>query len=129
MITIDVNSAEPLEDQLCKAIRTAIARGEVGSGDALPSVRQLAADLSIHWNTVARAYRRLQDAGLLSVRRGRGVFVKAVSEREVTDEQARSRVAEIIDTALTEARLSGMSMTVFRSLVLGEIQNWEARVS
>lgn len=129
MIAIDVDSSVPLEDQLCKSIRSAIARGEVGGGDALPSVRQLAADLSIHWNTVARAYRRLQDAGLLSVRRGRGVFVKAISEEKTSDEQAQSRVAGLVDTAITEARLSGMSLTSFRTLVLGEIQNWEARVS
>jgi len=126
MITIDVDSTVPLEDQLCAAIRSAIARGEVSAGDALPSVRQLAADLSIHWNTVARAYRRLQDSGLLSVRRGRGVFVKPLQERIDVDEQSSARITESVRGAITEARLSGMNLAAFQDLVLGEIKQWEA---
>lgn len=69
---MSVDSSVPLEEQVREQIREAIARGEVVAGDPLPSVRQLAGDLGIHWNTVARAYRRLRDEGLLVVGRGRG---------------------------------------------------------
>lgn len=125
MISIDLDSAVPLEDQLCKAIRAAIARGEVSSGDPLPSVRQLAADLGVHWNTVARAYRRLSDAGLLSVRRGRGVFVKPLPVVDGLAATKSDTVSATVRDAITEARLSGMSMSAFRELVLGEINEWE----
>lgn len=90
MIRIDVNDPRPLEDQIVAALRQAIAQGSVGAGEDLPSVRQLAGDLGVHWNTVARAYRRLADEGLLTVRRGRGA---------VTRDQPRSH-ARIGRTAL-----------------------------
>lgn len=129
MIAIDLDSPVPLEDQLCKAIRAAIAREEVAAGDSLPSVRQLAADLGIHWNTVARAYRRLADEGLLIVRRGRGVSVKPMPEVTDSDSGASARISESLREAIADARLSGMSMAAFRQLVLGEIEAWERGAS
>lgn len=127
MISIDLESAIPLEDQLRKALRTAIARGEVKPGEALPSVRQLAADLDIHWNTVARAYRRLGDEGLLSVRRGRGAIVKniAPSLNRRIPKRVQSIVGEKIVEAITEARLAGISLEVFREMTLGKLEQWE----
>ncbi len=129
MIRIDLDSPEPLEDQLCKTLRSAIALREVEQGDMLPSVRQMASDLGIHWNTVARAYRRLQDSGLLSVRRGRGVFVKPIREAAEVDAQTTAKVSESIQETITNARLSGISLSAFRELALSEIKTWEARVS
>ena len=76
MIRIELNDARPLEDQIAVGLRQAIAQGSVGPGEDLPSVRQLAGDLGVHWNTVARAYRKLADEGLLTVRRGRGAVTR-----------------------------------------------------
>jgi GntR family transcriptional regulator len=76
VIRIDLDDARPLEDQIAVGLRQAIAQGSLGPGEDLPSVRQLAGDLGVHWNTVARAYRRLADEGLLTVRRGRGAVTR-----------------------------------------------------
>ena len=65
MITVDLDLPVPIEEQLCRQLRAVIARGDVRPGDPLPSVRQLADELGIHWNTVARAYRRLENGRLL----------------------------------------------------------------
>jgi DNA-binding transcriptional regulator YhcF (GntR family) len=89
VIRIDVNDTRPLEDQIAVGLRQAIALGEVGPGEDLPSVRQLAGDLGVHWNTVARAYRKLADEGLLTVRRGRG----AVTREEPRSNARMSRAA------------------------------------
>ena len=75
MIRIDLDDPRPLEDQLAAELRLAVARGEVGPGDELPSARQLGGDLGVHWNTVARVYRRLDDEGLIAVRHGRKATV------------------------------------------------------
>jgi len=83
VIRIDLDNPRPIEDQIAGCLRQAIAEGSVGPGEDLPSVRQLAGDLGVHWNTVARAYRQLADEGLLTVRRGRGA---------VTRDQARTNV-------------------------------------
>ena len=118
MIRIDLESAIPLEEQIVSEIRHAIARGETESGAMLPSARQLAADMDVHWNTVARAYRRLQTEGLVTVGRGRGVFVRALPHGPVTnDSPKRAHVMECVRQAVTAALLAGMSMDDLRNLV------------
>jgi GntR family transcriptional regulator len=98
VIRIDVNSPTPLEEQIVLAFRQALAQAVVDPGDELPSVRQLGADLGVHWNTVARAYRRLADQGLLVVRRGRGVVVRNAirSTTKVTKAALRERFGDVV---------------------------------
>lgn len=124
MIRIDLASSVPLEEQIRAAIREAIARGAVAPGDSLPSVRQLAGDLDIHWNTVARAYRRLRDEGLLAVGRGRRVVVRGPGgEGEIapgTSERVLARLRE----ALTEARLGGFRVSKVKEMLVEEIRGW-----
>ena len=95
--------------------------GELAPGDALPTVRQLAADLGINLNTVARAYRQLEAAGLVSTRRGRGTVVEAA--RETPREPAESvlqRIGEQIRTVLADARLAGLSAADMKRLIAEE---------
>lgn len=84
------------------ALRQAVAQGGIGPGDELPSVRQLAGDLGVHWNTVARAYRRLSDEGLLAVRRGRGVVVRDAPRTltRMTKAALRDRFSEVVAAGL-----------------------------
>ncbi len=111
----------PLVDQIRLGIRQAIAMGELAPGDALPTVRQLAADLGINLNTVARAYRQLEAAGLVSTRRGRGTVVE--SARETPRESVESvlqRIGEQIRTVLADARLAGLSAADMKRLIAEE---------
>lgn len=101
-IRIDVNDPRPLEEQIVTALRNSLAQGVVVPGQELPSVRQLAGDLGVHWNTVARAYRRLADEGLLSVRRGRSVLAR----EQVRSNTRLSRAA--LRDRLTEALAAGV---------------------
>jgi DNA-binding transcriptional regulator YhcF (GntR family) len=109
MLTLDPDSPVPLVDQLVRALRAAIAAGEIRPGAELPPVRQLASDLDINLNTVARAYRQLQDRGLVHSARGRGTRVSAATE---TPAMARRlsvrRLASAIGSALADAKLSGL---------------------
>jgi DNA-binding transcriptional regulator YhcF (GntR family) len=107
MIRIDVAAPKPLEEQIACELRRALAQGQLPPGAELPSVRQLAGDLGVHWNTVARAYRRLADEGLLVVRRGRGVAVREAprSVPRLSVPRLRERFAEVVAAGL----LSGAS--------------------
>ena len=107
MIRIDLNDNRPLEDQIAAGLRHAIAQGAVAAGEDLPSVRQLAGDLGVHWNTVARAYRRLADEGLLTVRRGRGAVTREQprANARMTRTALRDRLAESVAAGL----LGGLS--------------------
>ncbi len=124
MIQIDLESSVPLEEQLCRAIREAMARGEVVPGDELPSSRQLGRDLGIHWNTVARAYRRLRDEGLLTIGRGRGVFARSREASDNGSPELLGRIEERIKDLLTEARLGGLSLDRVDALVKQQLEEW-----
>ena len=74
-IRIDFRSGVPIYAQIMEQIRQQVASGELKLGDQLPTVRQLATELRVNWNTVARAYRLLDEAGLISTQQGRGTYV------------------------------------------------------
>ncbi len=116
MIRIDLNDPRPLEEQIAAAIRQALARAELALGDELPPVRQLAADLGVHWNTVARAYRRLAEERLLLVRRGRGAIVRG--DLPAATAGARNSLRQQLADAIAAGRVRGLTSrevaTVFR---------------
>ncbi|TYB61056.1 GntR family transcriptional regulator [Nonomuraea sp. PA05] len=96
LLTLDLNDARPLHDQVASAIRRAIGEGSYRPGDRLPPARDLAAALGINPNTVLRALRDLRDEGLLEFRRGRGVSVAGLAGgRALLVQRAR----ELLDEA------------------------------
>ncbi|MGO4893647.1 GntR family transcriptional regulator [Flavobacterium sp. W21_SRS_FM6] len=83
MITIDLDSADPLFNQLVKQIKQAIENKQLRPSDALPSIRQLAADLDINAKTVAKAYRLLERDNVIESQGYRGTFVRADAEKNI----------------------------------------------
>jgi DNA-binding transcriptional regulator YhcF (GntR family) len=77
ILRINVDSEVPVYRQIVDALRPLLVEGTLAPGDLLPPVRQLAADLGVHFNTVAEAYRMLADEGWLELRRRRGAAVLA----------------------------------------------------
>ncbi len=119
MITLRLESDLPLTDQVVHGIRSAIAGGAVKPGDELPPVRQLAADLGINLNTVARAYRELEREGLVVTARGRGTRVAARrSAVRISREELRSRVRDL----LADAKLAGYGREQVRKLMVAELE-------
>ncbi|MDA0638615.1 GntR family transcriptional regulator [Nonomuraea sp. MCN248] len=100
LLTLDLNDARPLHEQVAAAVRRAIGEGHYAPGDRLPPARDLATALGINPNTVLRALRELRDEGLLEFRRGRGVSVAARAD-------ARALLRERTRELLEEARRHG----------------------
>ncbi len=75
MLRIDPSDATPIWSQIEEGLRRLVASGALAPGSAVPSVRDLARDLRINPATVAKAYQRLTEAGVLTVRRGDGTYV------------------------------------------------------
>lgn len=118
MITIDLNSATPIGDQILGEIRRLIALGSLMPGQELPPVRQLAADLGINLNTVARAYRSLETDGLVSTARGRGTRITSSREQSRGSRSvAVQRVRDALGHALADAKLAGLSESQTREMV------------
>ncbi|MEM1412892.1 MAG: GntR family transcriptional regulator [Pseudomonadota bacterium] len=110
MLIIDVNSPVPLVRQLANGLRLEISSGALPAGKPMPSARQLAADLEIHWNTVARAYRLLAEEGLIRVEQGRSAIVlerKLAQQRDGTARKEKLRSVQS-DRVHAEQRLNGL---------------------
>ena len=72
---LDLRSGVPIYVQIVEQVRQLIATGRLKPGDQLPTVRQLASELRVNFNTIARAYRMLDEAGLISTQQGRGTYL------------------------------------------------------
>jgi GntR family transcriptional regulator len=129
MIKISLNSSTPLHDQIVAELRGLIAAGTLIQGDELPPVRQLAADLGINQNTVARAYRELTEAGLLASVRGRGTVVIDTIEKSCgRPAEERQRIESSMGAALADAKIAGLAETEVRAMVERQIRRlWNHR--
>ena len=107
--SIDPKSGVPFYRQIIEQVKFAIANGSLSAGDRLPTVRQLAVDLSINPNTVIRAYREMEIAGVLETHQGSGTFVS--EQRPEIDAIERRRMLDQILTELL-ARASGYGFSV-----------------
>jgi len=117
MIRIDLNAPAPLGEQIRAEIRDAIARGEVRPGESLPTVRQLAADLGVNRNTVARAYRLLEAEGLVTTIRGRGTVVRSARESPpIAKRSLNDRIGRAMRQVISDARLAGLTRAELEGL-------------
>jgi DNA-binding transcriptional regulator YhcF (GntR family) len=106
-ITIDRAKQDPVYEQVADQVRQFVASGDLTPGATLPSVRQLARDLGVNLNTVARAYRVLDSEGFLIIRDRAGVTVAAPCED--TEPAARARLRDELRSTLARLRQAGMA--------------------
>ena len=100
----------PLYAQLTRAIQFAIATGRLRIGEQLPTVRQLAVELRVNANTVAKVYAELERSGVLETRRGVGTFVSARHFAASHREEHEKHLAELVDRFLEETGAMGFSL-------------------
>jgi len=113
VFSVDPLDPTPLYAQLERAIRAAIAAGKLRVGDKLPTVRQLAVDLRINANTVAKVYAELERAGVLATQRGIGTFVRDTpTPAGPTTRRDRERdLRSLVERLLADASAIGISAT------------------
>ena len=121
-IQISSGSDEPIYVQVAEQISEAIAKGQLATGDKLPAVRKLAAELVINPNTVARAYSRLEQAGLVTTKTGSGTFISDPKLRS-GDAADINILTERMDTLITRGLnlgLEGRDLTaMFKTRLAG----------
>jgi GntR family transcriptional regulator len=83
-ILLDFGSNEPIYAQIVDQVQMQLTTGELRPGEQLPTVRQLASELRVNFNTIARAYRLLDEAGMISTQRGRGTYLLEYDETKGT---------------------------------------------
>src|SRR6478672_7748595 len=127
MLTIRLDAAESLVEQIARGVRVLIAGGTLKPNDELPTVRQLAGDLGVNLNTVSRAYRELEDAGLVSTVRGRGTVVASNQELLRGGKARRKReLADRLASVFADAKLAGLTDVEVDSLVEEQRERFKA---
>ena len=106
-VNVDPSSGLPIFRQIVQQIKTAVAVGRLRPEDSLPSVRQLATELRVNPNTVARAYLDLEIEGVIYKRQGAGTFVSRQGV-EMSKQERRRVLSELFERALVEGVNLGM---------------------
>jgi GntR family transcriptional regulator len=109
VVAIDPRDQTPIYAQLDRGLRAAIATGRLQPGDQLPTVRQLAVELSINANTVARVYAELERDGVLETRRGVGSFVAATPGQARPPAEHTKRLRAFVTRVLADAAAAGFT--------------------
>jgi len=123
-ITIDRDLEDPVYEQVATQVRWLVASGALGPGTPLPSVRQLAGDLGVNLNTIARAYRLLEGEGFLAIRDRAGVVV-APPAKEI-ENSARHELLDQMRATIARLRQAGMATEELLAIVRHEVQAMES---
>jgi GntR family transcriptional regulator len=110
MFEVDSSSPNPIYAQLDRSIRAAIATGKLEPGAQLPTVRQLAVDLSVNANTVGRVYAQLERDGILETRRGVGTFVRESPSPQAALAHRERELRALIHRVVGDAALLGFTL-------------------
>ena len=108
-IHLDFRSGVPIYTQIVEQVRQQAVSGKLKPGDQLPTVRSLALELRINFNTVARAYRLLDEAGIISTQQGRGTYILDAPPPKRTDKMRQQALRTLTRDYLGEAFRLGCS--------------------
>lgn len=109
-IKLDFRSNEPIYLQIARQVEQLVAKGELKLGDQLPTVRELATELRINFNTVGRAYRVLDETHLISTQRGRGTYIWEEPTEETMNQLKKKSLEELTQTYRNEVTQLGYSL-------------------
>jgi GntR family transcriptional regulator len=126
-IEIDLTSKIPIYVQIIDHIKHMIATGVLRPDDQLPTVRQLATDLRVNFNTIARAYRMLDDEGLISTQHGRGTYILPMPSEENGELLKRQDLEWLTRHYLNEAAQLGYSAEEVNQVLETYINLWRER--
>jgi GntR family transcriptional regulator len=110
IVSLDPRDATPIYAQLERGLRAAIATGRLRPGDQLPTVRQLAVELRVNANTVARVYAELERAAVIETRRGVGSFISASPQRAQPPREHDRRLRAFVTRVLADADAAGFTI-------------------
>jgi GntR family transcriptional regulator len=123
LLTIDIHDRRPIYRQIADGIKSLIAGGQLREGDPVPTVRQMAADLGVNLNTIATAYRELQDEGLVIVKHGRGATVASrAADRPNAPQHNQDELRRPLRVVLTELVLAGIPRNQILAMVNDELR-------
>jgi GntR family transcriptional regulator len=124
VLTVDPRSGVPIYLQVIEQVKRSVALGVLAAGEQLPTVKQLALDLTINPNTVSKAYQLLERDGVIETAAGRGSFVKGNGTTDTTKAAATDVARDALTTAIREAKSVGLTADEIRDLANAAIDRW-----
>jgi len=124
VFTVDPHSGVPIYLQLIEQVKRSVALGVLAPGEQLPTVKQLATDLTINPNTVARVYRELERDGVIETSPGRGSFILDNGGTGSATRAAADVAAAAIDGAVREAKSIGIAAPQAHELFIRALARW-----
>lgn len=125
-IQIDFRSGTPIYIQITDQVRRQVESGDLRPGDQLPTVRQLATELRVNFNTVARAYRLLDEAGLISTQQGRGTYIWESTPPEAAQQLHQRGLEALSSRFLAQAYRLGFTPEEVLSMVEKQANAWKS---
>lgn len=124
-LELDFRSGIPIYVQIMDQIKNLIASGELQPDDQLPTVRQLASDLRVNFNTVARAYRLLDESGLISTQHGRGTYILSPPNEASTERIRRQALHGLTRNYLAHAHRLGFNQAEVMDDLHQQLEGWK----
>lgn len=125
MLHIDFRSGLPIYTQIVNQVQTQVAGGILKPGDQLPTVRSLAEELRVNFNTVARAYRILDEARIISTQQGRGTYITEIPPPKVTERLRRESLQALTERYITEAMRLEFSKDEISEMIEDQLKAWK----
>jgi len=122
-IQLDFRSGIPIYTQIVEQVKQQVISEELMPGDQLPTVRALALELRVNFNTVARAYRLLDEAGIISTQQGRGTYILDVPPPERTEKLRQQALDALTRDYLSEAHRLGCSLDEITKTLKEQLEN------
>jgi GntR family transcriptional regulator len=125
-LQLDFRSGVPIYVQIVEQVQQSLAAGQLKPGDQLPTVRQLASDIRVNFNTVARAYRMLDDAGLISTQQGRGTYILETDTTKLPDLLRQETLEDLVEKSLSRILAQGYSLNDVEQMLqekIAELKN------
>lgn len=123
-IQIDFRSDLPIYTQIVNQVQAQVVSGILQPGDQLPTVRALAEELRVNFNTVARAYRILDEARIISTQQGRGTYITEIPPPKVSERLRKESLQALTQRYISEAMRLEFSKSEIRQMVSDQIKAW-----
>jgi GntR family transcriptional regulator len=124
-LVIDFRSGLPIYLQVVERIKERIASGQLRPGDQLPTVRAMALELRVNFNTIARSYRILDEMGIISTQQGRGTYIMSVPPPEISEEIRQKALEALTQRYLTDAKRLGAKPEELDQMLKDQVALWQ----
>jgi GntR family transcriptional regulator len=124
MLQIDFRSGLPIYTQIVNQVQAQVVSGILKPGDQLPTVRALAEELRVNFNTIARAYRILDEARIISTQQGRGTYITEKPPPSVSEKLRKETLEALTHRYISEARRLEFSKSEIRQMVSDHLKTW-----